>query len=80
MPGRRCRPLTPSLATSSTNVPSSRLTRTVTSVSWACFWAFRTASASTDWASGSAVAGTSSPDPYSASTQPELGMHPSERG
>src|SRR5829696_3128802 len=52
------RPPTPSLQTSRNSVSSWRSSDTSTLVGRACLWALRTASARTDWASGSIPLGT----------------------
>ena len=57
MPAASPSPLTPSLVTSRTKVPSFISVRTPTREASACLWALRIASASTDWASGSRAAG-----------------------
>ena len=60
MPCWRALPRTPSLTTSSTSVSPSLISRlTSTLLGPACLWALRTASASTDWASGSSSCGIS---------------------
>src|SRR5215207_2926649 len=68
MPVPREPRLAPSLRTSSRKVPSVCPTCTRTLVGSACLYAFRSASASTDWASGSTSSGTSTPSSHSSSS------------